>query len=121
MDPMDSYQWKNRVLLMFASPDDPELTNQRDTLSRHEAELADRDMVVFAVVGDDQIVPLYGDAPPAAQAARLREQFEVSSGDGFTALLVGKDGGVKWRKNRPAIPQELFGLIDAMPMRRNER
>lgn len=40
--------------------------------------------------------------------------------DTFVAILVGKDGGEKYRSADPIAPQTLFDLIDAMPMRRRE-
>ncbi|HEX2528456.1 MAG TPA: DUF4174 domain-containing protein [Geminicoccus sp.] len=117
---MDAYRWKNRVLVLFAGMDDAQVDEQRQILMPHEDGLADRDMVIFAVV-EDGILPVYGQAPAAGEAAALRAEFGVQPGSPFTALLVGKDGGVKWRENRPAAQHELFGLIDSMPMRRNER
>jgi len=38
----------------------------------------------------------------------------------FHAILIGKDGGVKGRWDSPVDMDALFGLIDAMPMRRQE-
>ena len=38
----------------------------------------------------------------------------------FAAILVGKDGTEKFRSDEPVRPETLFGLIDAMPMRRRE-
>ena len=38
----------------------------------------------------------------------------------FAAVLVGKDGGEKFRSEGPVSPEVLFEIIDAMPMRRRE-
>ena len=38
----------------------------------------------------------------------------------FTAVLIGKDGGEKFRSNEPVRPAQLFAIIDAMPMRQAE-
>lgn len=38
----------------------------------------------------------------------------------FTAILVGKDGGDKLTSNEALTLQKLYGIIDAMPMRRSE-
>ena len=35
-------------------------------------------------------------------------------------MLVGKDGTVKHRSGEPVEPDELYALIDEMPMRRRE-
>ena len=39
---------------------------------------------------------------------------------GFTLILIGKDGGEKFRSNKAVPLKQLYGLIDAMPMRRAE-
>ena len=49
--------------------------------------------------------------------AALRARF---GGHGFRAVLVGKDGGAKLDADHPLGPDDLFPLIDAMPMRRDE-
>ncbi|WP_191061657.1 DUF4174 domain-containing protein [Geminicoccus harenae] len=121
MEPLDSYRWQNRVLVLFARSGDPQLQAQRDELLPVRDQLDERDLVIFAVIDGRRIEPVHGQAPADDQAAPLLAAFDLPADAGFTALLVGKDGGVKWQANRPARQGELFGLIDAMPMRRNER
>lgn len=117
---MDQYRWKNRVLVLLAQPGDQQVEVQQQALASYQDGLAERDMVIFAVIGNDRVQAILGNAPPDAEAAALRARFDVPPDGTFTALLVGKDGGVKWRENRPAGQRELFDLIDAMPMRRSE-
>ncbi|MFC5283991.1 DUF4174 domain-containing protein [Pedobacter alpinus] len=38
----------------------------------------------------------------------------------FTLVLVGKDGGVKFSSNTVITSSKLYGLIDQMPMRKQE-
>ncbi|MEM1164222.1 MAG: DUF4174 domain-containing protein, partial [Pseudomonadota bacterium] len=47
----------------------------------------------------------------------LRERFRPAD---FTVILVGKDGGEKFRRNGLVDPDELNALIDTMPMRLQE-
>lgn len=44
----------------------------------------------------------------------------VADTSGFTVLLIGKDGSEKHRTNQLLTANELFAIIDAMPMRRGE-
>ncbi|WP_390920454.1 DUF4174 domain-containing protein [Neorhizobium turbinariae] len=37
------------------------------------------------------------------------------------AVLVGKDGGIKLKTTEALDASDLFGLIDRMPMRQNEK
>ena len=38
----------------------------------------------------------------------------------FEVLLIGKDGGVKLRRDKPVAAFEITALIDTMPMRQDE-
>lgn len=116
---LSDVRWAKRVLIVFASSDNKPLAEQRERLLAHEASLAERDMLVFAVLGDGELLPIYGDVPAKESADALRKTLDVPAGAEFAAVLVGKDGGVKWRGDAPADTNQLFALIDAMPMRRS--
>jgi len=49
----------------------------------------------------------------------IRKRLGVQAGT-FQVLLIGKDGGVKLRSREPVSVNDLFGLIDSMPMRQQE-
>jgi hypothetical protein len=44
----------------------------------------------------------------------------LNANEAFEIILIGLDGGIKLRKNDIVSREELFSIIDAMPMRRNE-
>ena len=111
-------RWAKRVLIVFAAGDNKLLAEQRERLLAHESSLAERDMLVFAVLGNGEFLPIYGDVPTSETADALRRMLDVPADAEFAAVLVGKDGGVKWRGDAPADTNQLFALIDAMPMRR---
>ena len=50
--------------------------------------------------------------------SRFFQKHKIS-GD-FTIILVGKDGGEKYRSTKPVSLKYLYGLIDPMPMRKAE-
>lgn len=115
-----SFSWQDhRVFILFADAPSPRVEEQVSALLADRNALSERDMIVLAVIGDD-VTPIFGDVPSRADAHALRSRYGVDAATPFTAVLVGKDGGAKWRENRPADPAELFGLIDTMPMRRAE-
>lgn len=83
-----------------------------------EAELEDRDLLIGKFFED--AAGELGEAPVSLEeTAGLREAFDVPEG-GFALVLVGKDGGEKFRAHEPVRAREVFDLIDAMPMRRRE-
>lgn len=60
------------------------------------------------------------DLPLGEQAVwQLQEKFEIDPAN-FVLILVGKDGGVKLRKEEYTLMSDIFDLIDSMPMRKQE-
>ena len=116
---LTSYQWKNRLLLVFAlDRSDPQCQIQRSLLAREGPELADGDLLVFWLY--DRVSGQVGDRPIAPETTRrLREELGLPEG-GFHVLLIGKDGGVKLRSEAPIQPERFYKTIDAMPMRQAE-
>ncbi|MGF1525436.1 MAG: DUF4174 domain-containing protein [Candidatus Competibacterales bacterium] len=117
-NPLTDLRWQHRPLLVFA-PSHEAAPYQALTqyLMDRQAALLERDMVVlhlFPTAGrlDDQ--PLAGE-----DVAALRRHFAVADAE-FRAVLVGKDGGQKGRWSEADILDQVFALIDTMPMRRRE-
>lgn len=107
------YRWRRRVVVVFAPPGDRRAEEQAEVLARLAAGGDARDLVLVRVEGERV-------DPPVAPAAELRREFAATVTDGFTALLVGKDGGVKLREDQVLGADLLTQTIDAMPMRRDE-
>ncbi|MGI9176149.1 MAG: DUF4174 domain-containing protein [Rhodothermales bacterium] len=116
---LDRYQWKNRLLLVFApSVKSPPYETQMQLFDPEEAGFKDRDLVLFRVL--DQGESSVGEERlSSADAGQLREHFGVAPGD-FSVILVGKDGGEKRRDDTPVKTSAIFDEIDAMPMRQRE-
>ena len=115
---MDEYAWRFRPLLIFAPSDDaPDLLWQRAALGASSDGMLERDIAVIEIVGD-QIETLAGPECRNA-AAELRARYSTPK-ETFRVVLVGKDGGVKLREEKPVETNRLFSLIDSMPMRRQE-
>jgi hypothetical protein len=117
------FDGSRRIVVILAGSAGEELVRQqRGEMLKHGAGLDERDMVVFAVLPDGSVEGVHGTAPTPAevQAFRSRTPLNGAQAGGFAVLLIGKDGGVKFRATRPVAAEELFALIDTMPMRRQE-
>ena len=118
---LDALRWKNRILILFApESNDPALDRQAQRLLSDRDALSERDLVVLSVAGE-RVEALYGDPRAQHNAAALRRHFGFGTKPGFEAILIGKDGGVKWRSDAPFAPKAMNAVIDAMPMRRSQR
>ena len=116
---LSQFQWKNRLLFLFApNRDHPLFDTLHTSLAAQKAEVADRDLVIFEILesGSSAMGTKYLD-PQTAQS--LREKFDLPSGE-FTVLLIGKDGGIKLKHRDQIRLEDIFALIDAMPMRQQE-
>jgi hypothetical protein len=115
---LKQYQWKNRLLLVFApSPEDEQYQEQLELLSNDD-ELAERDLVLFHIFESDS--GFAGETRLSEEdVTKLQEQFKVEPKD-FTVVLLGKDGTEKERWKRAVEASELFSLVDEMPMRQAE-
>ncbi len=104
-DELGSLRWKARPVIVFGdAPDAPRVARQLAAFERLSAGLRDRDIRVLQ---------------ESRAGGALRRRLAIADA-GFAVVLVGKDGEVKkvWRD--VVEPRQLFALIDAMPMRREE-
>ncbi|MBC5992751.1 DUF4174 domain-containing protein [Pontibacter cellulosilyticus] len=119
--PMDlnKYMWENRVLLLF-TPDaqNEEYTKQKTNISTNAKGLPERDMVLIDIEGDD-VLRVNGEVQTGENGKHLREQFSVAP-DAFTILLLGKDGTEKYRSTNAVPVEDIYTIIDQMPMRQQE-
>jgi hypothetical protein len=116
---LERYEWKNRLLLVFApSQDHTAYQELVQGLNSAEEELADRDLVVFHLF-EGKTGYVFGDAIRPESVTTLRERYDPERG-GLTLVLIGKDGAEKARQVGDYNLEALFRRIDEMPMRKPE-
>ena len=116
---LERFQWKNRLLLVF-SPDriDAGFQEISRELEERQGDFQDRDMILFQVFEEGQSSA--GEETLSPEKVReLRRRFNIRPGR-VTMILIGKDGGVKLKREHRIGLQEIFDLIDSMPMRQRE-
>jgi len=110
---IDQHTWHDRLLVIFATDSQSaDLAAQRAAIAETGPGFKERDLALVEVIGDTV-------KGASENASALRQRFGVGQ-HGFRALLIGKDGGVKFDSPRPISARELISTIDAMPMRRQE-
>lgn len=103
-----AHRWTHRILVVVApAPQDTGALAQRRIFQRASKGMTERDVVLIEAAGEDP------------QARDIRRQLAVDSHK-FQVLLIGKDGNTVLSSNAPLTAGDLFGRIDAMPMRRDE-
>jgi hypothetical protein len=124
---MEALRDRYRPLLVFAATDnDRRFLRQAHLFAAGSYLLHERQVLFVPVVlvneakswgvvlNSDQIATLVPE-----DAVDVRRRFHISPG-AFTVILVGKDGGEKFRTHNPVTIDRLNALIDAMPMRQQE-
>ncbi len=108
---LEAMQWKKRVVVVYCPRvSDAEFKLQKKWLGEVGKDIMERDLTVIDCVESNL---------SAQDALHLKERFKYTPNH-FCFWLIGKDGEVKLISNKPVKPEQLFGLIDSMPMRREE-
>ncbi len=93
-----------RQVLIFGKSQHPALVEQQlKLLNKDSNALKERDIKIIVVENESM----------------LWKQYKVAPAN-YTVLLIGKDGFEKHRTLQILQPADLFGMIDAMPMRQSE-
>lgn len=118
-DVLQPYLWKNRLLIVFApSSRNLDYQKQMSMIEKASTGFAERHLIVFSVFENQGITSTH-QSLDSHTCKKLYKKFKVSK-DKFTIILIGKDSGEKYRKNTILTAEELFAVIDAMPMRKAE-
>ena len=93
----------HRIVLIFGN-NTTLVQRQLVLLQKDSSGLAERDLIVKQVKPGDN----------------LYQTYDIIFNEPFTVILIGKDGGEKYRSNSILTTNHLFTIIDAMPMRQAE-
>ena len=114
----DAARWENRIIVIYG--EDPLRSEQVKHLQSDLPGLEDRNLVVIDATEEPAVV-VAGTGPmaPLPSSHTFISRFTIPS-DGFTCSLIGKDGRMKERRITLFRTDELYPIIDAMPMRMRE-
>jgi hypothetical protein len=116
---LESFQWENRILVLFAShSDDESYQTQINKFSSLDDQFKDRDLILFSIFNEG-CSTLNDEVISDSSSQSIRERLSPQENSYFI-FLIGKDGGVKLKQDEVLEPDELFRVIDRMPMRQRE-
>lgn len=96
-----------QVLIFYKEESNLTVKKQLAEFEKYEAGMKERDIKVRSF-------------KRSAETADQFKKWKIKDTDPFTFILIGRDGGEKYRSDNFVSHQDLFGKIDAMPMRRSE-
>lgn len=113
------HTWEDRLILLHAGHQGVgEMEAALDLLKEKQAEVIDRDLKVYQFGSEKGFSP-DGSVLSKEQVEWFKGRYQPDK-NGFTWILIGKDGGEKDRGKEVESLNRIFGLIDQMPMRRSE-
>lgn len=104
---LDQYRWKNRLLVVTGPAGDAAAAQQKRIFDTSATGMTERSIIFADATGE------------GGQARKVRARFN-KDGTSFRVYLVGKDGNTAFSAGSPVSASEIFGRVDAMPMRRDE-
>ena len=116
---LDRFRWRNRILVVSA-PDDGNaaLRQQLASLAASRSAFDERDLLLVTLLDDGTSTAGDGELTND-EVTSIRQALGISAGS-FSLRLLGKDGSVKLSADAATSMDEIYGLIDTMPMRRRE-
>ena len=116
---LDDYVWKNRIVVLISNEDGSvQIKEQLNILLANPEELLERKLIVlevkpekFRIVDPSQLAYIEW-----VNSGEVYKKIKVNSKP-FEIQLIGLDGGVKMKDEDVMSPDDLFDLIDSMPMR----
>ena len=108
------------TLLLFMVTDQPRqvlLFYNDDHSEEWKKQVAELNTDLAGIKERDIVVKYFKLSP---QNTAVWKKWNVNQSEDFTFILIGRDGGEKYRSDEFVSNKELFGKIDAMPMRRSE-
>ena len=116
---LGDYQWENRLLVVSSpAPDEPKFSRQLQQVAAKGREFGERDLVLISLATDGRSRAGKRKLDPT-QVEAIRAALGIDAG-AFAVLLIGKDGTVKLSKNTVVPMDDIYALIDTMPMRQRE-
>jgi len=120
---LDEYHWENRILLVKTKNERSE--KYRDQLEEFRGAteaLKERKIILYQIVGSQYDLIDYANINHRESGALSNEMTDriLNHNNQFEIILIGLDGGIKYRKTELLPTEDLFSIIDSMPMRSAE-
>ncbi|MEO1261556.1 MAG: DUF4174 domain-containing protein [Bacteroidota bacterium] len=116
---LEKHQWNNRLILILTQqPKNDILKKQLTSFRAAHAGMNERKLLVYQITPEKYRTGTE-EAINWQLSDKLFSKYKKGNND-FEILLIGLDGGIKLRQNKFLSTDQLFALIDSMPMRRAE-
>ena len=110
--PLEEYIWKNRVIVTFSpNKNNTDRSHFLNSINKNLCEYNSRNIIHIDLLFNENNKEI-------EKFKSFFEKLSLSPSE-FRLILFGKDGGIKLN-SRKTLLEEIFSLIDTMPMRQEE-
>jgi hypothetical protein len=113
LEGIEELEWNNRIILIYSSHESSEII---DSLNNYDHDIKDRHIYWFVLSQNVLHSNYEGRLSEKLYSDILNIYFPDNE---FNILLIGKDGEIKEKQNKLQL-ENMFSLIDTMPMRKRE-
>ena len=120
---LKKHKWENRVLIVKTSDiKSKKYQEQLKEFKNSFEELIDRKFILYKITGDDFVLIDYKNSElnNSGKISRKLTDNILNEKENFEVILIGLDGGIKLQQTEILMKEDLFKIIDSMPMRRDE-
>jgi hypothetical protein len=111
-NPLKKYIWKNRVIVTFSpNKNNTDRSHFLNSINKNLCEYNSRNIIHIDLLFNENNKEI-------EKFKSFFEKLSLSPSE-FRLILFGKDGGIKLN-SRKTLLEEIFSLIDTMPMRQEE-
>lgn len=115
------HQWQHRILVIqFDEVNQQNYTAQLHDLRINNSGLTERKLIVYQFCDDQYRMGVDKESEWRKADPLILEEIKKDADMDFSILLIGLDGGIKLRQSKALTTEELFRIIDSMPMRARE-
>jgi hypothetical protein len=120
---VDKHKWQNRILIVKTSNEnDSKYKEQLKEFNKSISGMEERKLILYQIVGEKYKTTDYEmiESNNSWKDLKSRNNDIIDDTNDFEVVLIGLDGGVKIKKREVLRKEELYNLIDRMPMRLEE-
>ena len=111
-NPLKKYIWKNRVIVTFSpNKNNTDRSHFLNSINKNLCEYNSRNVIHIDLLFNENNKEI-------EKFKSFFEKLSISNSE-FRLILFGKDGGIKLNSRKTSL-EEVFSLIDTMPMRQEE-
>ncbi|TPN82887.1 DUF4174 domain-containing protein [Aquimarina algicola] len=120
---LEKHQWENRVLIIKTLDKTSKKYQKQVKEFQNSIEgLIDRKFVLYKIIKNDFTLINYKDSilNTSGKISKKLTTKTLNKKESFEIILIGLDGQIKLRQVEVLTKEDLFKIVDAMPMRKNE-